>query len=423
MDKNVLNVSYYDTKTKTGGNVQIQQPAGNKLLSQILDAAKPVQNVINIVIPEPKYSPIPGLIKKVREKKQSPAGGFVKPTDGKVQEGQHPSSRLAYLTKLYSHHGQLTEEEKLAWFKAPTMQEIITSDIERHAFFNSQLGCPSAHSDVDAIQEDYKCTLIKGVVFPTYDQAKEYAETRILPNFGKLMTEIKAEKTADEKAMEKEKTFKIKKLNKPLVIMFNGPPRSGKDSACEIIMEHFPEVHYAYFKEVLYKECAKILGLDFNFWASVCQNGDLKDKPMLTMAAGETGAVMTPRDILIYLAEKVLKPKYGRDFIACETAETISGLIQFQREQSNEEAVIVVPDLGFDYEIDTVRKKIPDAHVISVAVHRPGFTFEGDSRNYVKDPGFGLHNTGSYEDLENKVLRLFRNIVMDIRPIPTIETM
>ena len=42
--------------------------------------------------------------------------------------------------------------------------------------------------------------------------------------------------------------------------MFNGPPRSGKDSACEIIMEHFPEVHYAYFKEVLYKECAKILG-------------------------------------------------------------------------------------------------------------------------------------------------------------------
>lgn len=58
MDKNVLNVSYYDTKTKTGGNVQIQQPAGDKLLSQILDAAKPVQNVINIVIPEPKHSPI-----------------------------------------------------------------------------------------------------------------------------------------------------------------------------------------------------------------------------------------------------------------------------------------------------------------------------------------------------------------------------
>lgn len=423
MDKNVLNVSYYDTKTKTGGNVQVQQPAGNKLLSQILDAAKPVQNVVNIVIPEPKYSPIPGLIKKAMDKKQSPAGGFVKPTDVKVQEGQHPSSRLAYLTKLYNHHGQLTEEEKLAWFKAPTMQGIITSGIERHAFFNSQLGCPSAHSDVDAIQEDYRCTLIKGVVFPTYGQAKEYAETRVLPDFGKLMTEIKAEKAADEKETETTKHFKIKKLNKPLVIMFNGPPRSGKDSACEIIMEHFPEVHYAYFKEVLYKECAKILGLDFNFWASVCQNGDLKDKPMLTLAAGETGAVMTPRDILIYLAEKVLKPKYGKDFIARGTADTIVELIQFQREQSNEAAVIVVPDLGFDYEIDTVRDMLPDAHVISVAVHRPGFTFEGDSRSYVKDPDFGLHNNVTYVGLKDQVLRLFKNIVLDVRPIPTIETM
>lgn len=423
MDKNVLNVSYYDTKTKTGGNVQIQQPAGNKLLSQILDAAKPVQNVINIVIPEPKYSPIPGLIKKAMDKKQAPTGGFVKPTDVKVQEGQHPSSRLAYLTKLYSHHGQLTEEEKLAWFKAPTMQEIITSDIERHAFFNSQFGCPSAHSDVAAIQEDYKCTLSKGAVFPTSGSAIAYANAALLPNLGKLMTEIKAEKTADEKATETTKHFKIKKLNKPIVIMFNGPPRSGKDSACEIIMEHFPEVHYAYFKEVLYRESAKILGLDFNFWASVCQNGDLKDKPMLAVAAGETGAVMTPRDILIYLAEKVLKPKYGKEFIARGTAETISDLIQHQREQSNEEAMIVVPDLGFDYEIDTVRDMLPNVHVISVAVHRPGFTFEGDSRSYVKDPNFGLHNTGSCEDLKHQVLRLFKNIVLDVRPIPTIETM
>ena len=423
MDKNVLNVSYYDTKTKTGGNVQIQQPAGNKLLSQILDAAKPVQNVINIVIPEPKYSPIPGLIKKAIDNKQLTTGGFVKPTDVKVQEGQHPSSRLAYLTKLYNQHGQLTEEEKLAWFKAPTMEEIIASDIERQMRFNSQFVCPSAHSDVAAIQEDYKCTLSKGAVFPTSGSATAYANAALLPNLGKLMTEIKAEKTADEKAMEKEKTFKIKNLDKPVVIMFNGPPRSGKDSACEIIMKHFPEVHYAYFKEVLYKESAKILGLDFNFWASVCQNGDLKDKPMLTMSAGETGAVMTPRDILIYLAEKVLKPKYGQDFIARGTADTIIELIQLQREQSNEAAVIVVPDLGFDYEIDTIRKKLPDAHVISVAVHRPGFTFEGDSRNYVKEANFGLHNTGSYEDLENKVLRLFRNIIMDIRPIPKIETM
>lgn len=261
------------------------------------------------------------------------------------------------------------------------------------------------------------------VGFPTHDPAKEYAETNTLPNFGKLMTEIQAEKRAEQQAMETEKTFKIKNLDKPLVVLFNGPPRSGKDSACEIIMKHFPEVRYVYFKEILYRETAKILGLSFNFWAKVCQNGDLKDLPMLTVSKGETESLMTPRDILIYLAEKVLKPKHGKTFIAQGTAETIAGFIQVQREQSNEPAVFVIPDLGFDYEIDTVREMLPNAHVISVAIHRPEFTFEGDSRNYVKNPNVRLYNYGSYDELRYQTLQTFKNIVLDIRPIPTIETM
>ena len=339
MDKNVLNVSYYNTKTQTGGSVQIPQPAGDKLLSQILEAAKPEPDTSNKAV-------------------KKPSGGSIT--------------------------------------------------------------CPSIHSDVEAFQEDYRCTLNKGVVFSTQMLAENFANAFLLPNMIQNMSEIQAEKEAEQRTMETEKTFKIKNLDKPLIVLFNGPPRSGKDSACEIIMKHFPEVHYVYFKEILYGETAKILELDFNFWAKVCQNGDLKDSPMLTVSAGE---LMTPRDILIYLAEKVLKPKYGKEFIARGTAETISDLIQFQREQSNEEAVIVIPDLGFDYEIDTVREMIPNAHVISVALHRPGFTFEGDSRSYVKNANFGLHNTENYEDLKHKVLRLFRNIVLDIRPIPTIETM
>ena len=339
MDKNVLNVSYYNTKTQTGGSVQIPQPAGDKLLTHILEAAKPEPDTSNKAVKKPS---------------------------------------------------------------------------------GDSFTCPSIHSDVEAFQEDYRCTLNKGVVFSTQMLAENFANAFLLPNMIQNMSEIQAEKTVDEKATSTEKTFKIKNLDKPLVVLFNGPPRSGKDSACEIIMKHFPEVHYVYFKEILYSETAKILGLDFNFWAKVCQNGDLKDSPMLVMSAGE---LMTPRDVLIYLAEKVLKPKHGKEFIARGTAETISGLIQFQREQNNEEAVIVIPDLGFDYEIDTVREMIPNAHVISVAVHRPGFTFEGDSRSYVKHPDFGLHNSETYEDLKHKVLRLFRNIVLDIRPIPTIEIM
>ena len=124
-------------------------------------------------------------------------------------------------------------------------------------------------------------------------------------------------------------TEALKKLPKPLVIMFNAPPRAGKDTACEILMRKFPEsVKYEYFKEYLYKESAKVLGLDFNFWASVCQNGDLKDKPMLRLQTGEAEGSVTPRDILINVAENILKPKHGKDCIANATAHKIAKTIQ-----------------------------------------------------------------------------------------------
>ena len=98
------------------------------------------------------------------------------------------------------------------------------------------------------------------------------------------IAELYSQQMLAEKIKHSE-TEALKKLPKPLVIMFNAPPRAGKDTACEILMRKFPEsVKYEYFKEYLYKESAKVLGLDFNFWASVCQDGDLKDKPSASPA-------------------------------------------------------------------------------------------------------------------------------------------
>ena len=305
----------------------------------------------------------------------------------RIQEGQQSSCRLSQISKVYASSNfldMLAEQTKQDFLKAASLEGMLASEGEA---------------------------------------AKKFADASILPNLNRIMSEIQAEKTADEKAMEKEKTFKIKNLDKPVVIMFNGPPRSGKDSACEIIMEHFPEVHYAYFKEVLYEETAKILGLNFTFWARVCQNNNLKDLPMLDLTPGKASGLMTPRDILIYLAEKVLKPQHGVDFIARKTASTIVDLIKLQREQSNEAAVIVVPDLGFDYEIDTFREMLPNAHVISVAVYRPGFTFEGDSRNYVKDPNHNIFNEFNLEEFNHTVLDLFKEIVLNTDRNVHIETM
>ena len=227
------------------------------------------------------------------------------------------------------------------------------------------------------------------------------------------IAELYSQQMLAEKIKHSE-TEALKKLPKPLVVMFNAPPRAGKDTACEILMRKFPEsVKYEYFKEYLYKESAKVLGLDFNFWASVCQNGDLKDKPMLRLQTGEAEGSVTPRDILINVAENILKPKHGKDCIANATAHKIAKTIQQFKAEKGYNPIIVVPDLGFPYEADAVRTIIPSAEVAVVHIKREGYTFEGDSRNYVPKAKYRIENT-TLKAFEESVLSILSNEVQDI---------
>ena len=227
------------------------------------------------------------------------------------------------------------------------------------------------------------------------------------------IAELYSQRMLTEKIKHSE-TEALKKLPKPLVIMFNAPPRAGKDTACEILMRKFPEsVKYEYFKEYLYKESAKVLGLDFNFWASVCQNGDLKDKPMLRLQTGEAEGSVTPRDILINVAENILKPKHGKDCIANATAHKIAKTIQQFKAEKGYNPIIVVPDLGFPYEADAVRTIIPSAEVAVVHIKREGYTFEGDSRNYVPKAKYRIENT-TLKAFKESVLSILSTEVQDI---------
>ena len=227
------------------------------------------------------------------------------------------------------------------------------------------------------------------------------------------IAELYSQQMLAEKIKHSE-TEALKKLPKPLVIMFNAPPRAGKDTACEILMRKFPEsVKYEYFKEYLYKESAKVLGLDFNFWASVCQNGDLKDKPMLRLQTGEAEGSLTPRDILINVAENILKPKHGKDCIANATAHKIAKTIQQFKAEKGYNPIIVVPDLGFPYEADAVRAIIPSAEVAVVHIKREGYTFDGDSRNYVPKAKYRIENT-TLKAFEESVLSILSTEVQDI---------
>lgn len=357
MDKNVVNVSYYDTEKQTGGQFQFCPEIGNEVIRNLIEAnlKKPKSFTVGIVFPD-------GISKKLYLER------MINPQvvdRRKYLEG----ARKNPLDVLYPH------------------RQFLNMDVIK------------SMSNPKIKQEGFKMYNPKFTTLAALD----------VPN----IADIYVEKIIREQIKHNE-TEVLKKLPKPLIIMFNAPPRAGKDTACKILMRRFPEsVNYEYFKEYLYKESAKVLGLDFNFWASVCQSGDLKDKPMLQIQTDETNPLVTPRDILINVAENILKPKHGKDCIANATAHKIAKTIQQFKAEKGYNPIIVVPDLGFPYEADAVRTIIPSAEVAVVHIKREGYTFEGDSRNYVPKAKYRIENT-TLKAFEESVLSILSTEVQDI---------
>lgn len=195
----------------------------------------------------------------------------------------------------------------------------------------------------------------------------------------------------------------------PVIIMFNAPPQSGKDSCADAIVESIPNVTKVNFKESLYKLTAEILNLDLKFWTTVCQNNQMKDEPMMDLVIGSvTHKKATPREILIHVAENVIKPTYGKNKFAVDALESINAIMKADPTKN----IFVTPDCGFDCEATTIRAGFPYGAVKVVHIEREGHTFENDSRNWV--PGdHVLVNSGDLESLQKEAINLAVMIIED----------
>lgn len=197
--------------------------------------------------------------------------------------------------------------------------------------------------------------------------------------------------------------------NNPLIIMFNAPPQSGKDTCADEIIKHFKGVRKVNFKDSLYKRSAAILGYDLSFWTSICQNNELKDKPMTDIRIGTKHIrSATPRNILISIAENVIKPKFGNNIFAVDALNSIR-----QHMLNNIGGnIFVMPDCGFDYEADVIKGAFPNAKVVVVQIEREGHTFDNDSRDWVPCDHI-LYNRG-LEALKKDVLSLVGDLLIDL---------
>lgn len=193
------------------------------------------------------------------------------------------------------------------------------------------------------------------------------------------------------------------------IVITNGPPFSGKDTAVKHLLKRFPNAIWMRFKDVLYKETWKDLWLNadgteelsLDEWIEICNDVVLKDTPMPWDTNRQTMLdwmknpklysspyVKTPRKELIDKSEKEIKVEHGEGGVAVITAG-------YMKEYDNwQDQLFIFSDGGFNVEIGALCKElgITKDQITVVRLDAEGCSFNNDSREYIDNPNIRLFN-------------------------------
>lgn len=172
------------------------------------------------------------------------------------------------------------------------------------------------------------------------------------------------------------------------VVVFNGPPRSGKGVAASHMKKlintvdtNLPTFHME-FKDELFKICANTLGISVEDYQTDYDR-QTPDKVwwMKDLVSISTSASMvspreqnnySQRDFLIHMSENVIKPSFGKDAFGKAFVNSLP-----------EEGIVFVSDSGFPEELQPVIDHVGAENVLVIRIQREGCSFEGDSRDYL----------------------------------------
>lgn len=160
-------------------------------------------------------------------------------------------------------------------------------------------------------------------------------------------------------------------MNKKVIIL-NAPPGAGKDTIGELICKHAPcYVMKRSFKEPMFKIAKAMLG-DYRFSLFMQAYDDREQKeraqPFLN---GKS-----PRQFMIWISEDVIKPQFGVHYFGQMMAEAVR----------DSQVPIIVTDGGFPEEVKPLVSAGIQVNICRL--HRTGYTFEGDSRDYLNLEGY-----------------------------------
>lgn len=181
--------------------------------------------------------------------------------------------------------------------------------------------------------------------------------------------------------------------NKPKVILLNAPPRAGKDDVSNFLWDKF-YMNQIECKDQLVKIAMSIAQMSTCEWSDLYNNRETKELPTNRLFG------RSPRGHLIYVAEEVIKPAFGKDYFGNIIASKIHADYN------------VISDIGFIEEVTPVVNKVGQESITLIRIHREGSIFEEESRGWLSgicDREYDVYNDGTLEELFVKVAALVPN--------------
>ena len=183
------------------------------------------------------------------------------------------------------------------------------------------------------------------------------------------------------------------------VIIMNGPPFSGKDTAANIVESKYSATHLR-FKTKIYQLVSLIYNLDLNTFINIAT--DVEKKESVILADGKTA-----RELLIYVSEKCIKPAYGKDYFGIDVGDKI---------KKTDNKYFVISDSGF---VDELRAMIKSAEfkgsdITILRLFKDGCNFDNDSRDYIPTEVMESLNINYHDIYNNSTIKEFDNVICSI---------
>lgn len=185
------------------------------------------------------------------------------------------------------------------------------------------------------------------------------------------------------------------------VVIFNGPPNSGKDYIGEALLKRCEmDAGIFMYKERLYQILAAIYGYDVNDLTLHCKKRSVKDIPTNYFEG------LSPRQALIKVSEEAVKPAFGDDYF---------GKVMLKRIFDAGIELAIITDAGFVKEVEPLVLNPHIERIIIVRLFAEDCSFDKDSRNYLSRSQFGDYDKMIYMDFYNRKDGELDNVIDEIK--------